>query len=145
MQLIDDLFQMGGGYVLYFSDRTFVEFSADELGVDIYSPGCDAEGGSKAKRLKYFLKTSAPEARSTDPICATYVGSFLTLTIPPRGGRAAHRIGPYFRASLHSENAMNGAAISLCEIAAFIVITRRLSINDRCPVDLLVEVQLNQR
>ena len=65
MQLIDDLFQMGGGYVLYFSDRTFVEFFADELGVDIYSPGCDAEGGSKAKRLRYFLKTSALEARST--------------------------------------------------------------------------------
>ena len=65
MQLIDDLFQMGGGYVLYFSDRTFVEFSADELGVDIYSPGCDVEGGSKAKRLRYFLKTSALEARST--------------------------------------------------------------------------------
>ena len=56
---------MGGGYVLYFSDRAFVAFFADELGVYIYSPGFDFESGSKAKRRRYFLKTSVPEARST--------------------------------------------------------------------------------
>ena len=31
MRLIDELFEMGGGYVLDFSNRTFAEFFADEL------------------------------------------------------------------------------------------------------------------
>ena len=33
LRLIDDLFDMGGGYVLDFSNQTFAEFFADELGV----------------------------------------------------------------------------------------------------------------
>src|SRR5690349_8739927 len=44
LRLIDDLFEMGGGYVLDFSNRTFAEFFADELGVDIDSPQYEAEG-----------------------------------------------------------------------------------------------------
>lgn len=56
LRLIDDLFEMGGGYVLDFSNRTFAEFFADELGVDIDSPQYEAEGTSKAKRLRLFLR-----------------------------------------------------------------------------------------
>ncbi|MCP4349147.1 MAG: hypothetical protein GY795_27010 [Desulfobacterales bacterium] len=56
MRLIDDLFEMGGGYVLDFSNRTFSEFFYDELGVNIDDPRFEAEGTSKAKRLRYYLR-----------------------------------------------------------------------------------------
>lgn len=58
MRLIDDLFGMGGGYVLDFSDRTFAEFFSDELDIDIDHPKFSAEGTSKAKRLRCFLRAS---------------------------------------------------------------------------------------
>jgi Restriction endonuclease len=57
MRLIDDLFGMGGGYVLDFSDRTFAAFFSEELGINIDEPSYAVEGTSKAKRLRYFLKT----------------------------------------------------------------------------------------
>ena len=58
MRLIDELFGMGDGYVLNFSNKTFAEFCDDELGISIYDDRYEAEGNSKAKRLRYFLKTS---------------------------------------------------------------------------------------
>jgi hypothetical protein len=58
MQLIDDFFGMGSGYVLDFSDRTFGSFFEQELGINIDHPRFKAEGTSKAKRLRYLLKTS---------------------------------------------------------------------------------------
>lgn len=63
MRLIDDLFDMGSGYVLDFSDRTFAEFFDTELGVDIDRPYYRAEGTSKAKRLRFFLKVSDAPTR----------------------------------------------------------------------------------
>ena len=63
MRLIDDLFEMGGGYVLNFSNKTFAEFFDDELGINIDDSRYDVEGTSKAKRLRFFLKTSAPQVR----------------------------------------------------------------------------------
>lgn len=56
MMLLDDLFEMGGGYVLNFSDRTFARFFAEELNVDIDDPSYRRNGGSKAKRLRCFLQ-----------------------------------------------------------------------------------------
>ena len=55
--LINDLFQMHGGFVLNFSDPTFGDFFRSEVGIDIDHPSLKAEGTSKAKRLRYFLKT----------------------------------------------------------------------------------------
>ena len=63
MRLIDDLFGMRGGYVLDFSDRTFAPFFREELDIDIDQPKYAAEGTSKAKRLRYFLKTIDPPIR----------------------------------------------------------------------------------
>ena len=60
LRLIDDLFDMGGGYVLDFTNQTFAEFFADELGVAIYDPRWEVAGTSKAKRLRYFLRISPP-------------------------------------------------------------------------------------
>jgi hypothetical protein len=58
MLLVDDLFDMHGGYVLNFSDRTFAAFFRDELNLNIDDPAYSKEGGSKAKRLRYFLQTA---------------------------------------------------------------------------------------
>jgi len=63
MRLIDDLFDMGGGYVLNFSNKTFAEFFNEELGINIDDSRFDVEGTSKAKRLRFFLKTCDPQVR----------------------------------------------------------------------------------
>lgn len=57
MMFLDDVFGMGGGYVLNFSDRTFSEFFREELQIDIDNPLFARNGGSKAKRLRCFLQT----------------------------------------------------------------------------------------
>lgn len=38
MLFLEDLLNMGGGYVLNFSDRTFSQFFAEELNSDIDDP-----------------------------------------------------------------------------------------------------------
>lgn len=58
MLFLDDLFEMGGGYVLKFSDRTLAEFFQLELGINIDDPVYAKNGGSKGKRLRYFLQIS---------------------------------------------------------------------------------------
>jgi hypothetical protein len=58
MMLIDDLFEMGGGFVLNFSDKTFAQFFSEELNVDIDAPQYSQNGTSKAKRLRFFLQSS---------------------------------------------------------------------------------------
>lgn len=63
MRLIDDLFDMGSGYVLDFTNNTFAAFFHEELGIDIDDPKFSVEGSSKAKRLRYLLKTSDPLVR----------------------------------------------------------------------------------
>jgi hypothetical protein len=55
MKLVDDLFDMGGGYVLDFSDRTMASFFAEELNVEIDDPTYWEQGTSKAKRLRCYL------------------------------------------------------------------------------------------
>ncbi|MEH0166694.1 restriction endonuclease [Roseateles microcysteis] len=58
MLFLDDVFDMGGGYVLDFSDRTFAIFFAEELNIDIDDPVYARNGSSKAKRLRCFLQTA---------------------------------------------------------------------------------------
>lgn len=59
MRLVDDLvnFVRGPGFVLDFSDSSFADFFAFELKVNIDDPKYSAKGGSKGKRLRYFLQT----------------------------------------------------------------------------------------
>jgi hypothetical protein len=54
---LDQIFEMSSGYVLNFSDRTFAQFFADELNVDMYDSTYAKDGTSKAKRLRCFLQT----------------------------------------------------------------------------------------
>lgn len=56
LRAIESILEMSGGYVLDFSDRTFAEFFA-EYGVRIDDPRYSQQGTSKAKRLRYFLRT----------------------------------------------------------------------------------------
>jgi hypothetical protein len=61
MLLVDDLFDMHGGFVLAFSDRTFAQFFVEELNLDIDDPKWSQGGTSKAKRLRYFLQNTDKE------------------------------------------------------------------------------------
>jgi Restriction endonuclease len=53
-ELVD--FVRGRGFVLDFSDASFSDFFASELKVNIDDPKYAANGGSKGKRLRYFLQ-----------------------------------------------------------------------------------------
>jgi hypothetical protein len=50
----EDLFNMGSGYVLDFTNNTFAVLFRDAVAVDIYSPKYAVNGDSKAKRLRAF-------------------------------------------------------------------------------------------
>jgi hypothetical protein len=51
---LEELLEMGSGYVLDFSNRTFQEFFRDVVQVDIYSPRYEENGTSKANHLRTF-------------------------------------------------------------------------------------------
>jgi hypothetical protein len=51
---LEKLLQMGGGYVLDFSNRTLAEFVAETTGRDIYDAKYNYASGSKANRLRAF-------------------------------------------------------------------------------------------
>lgn len=55
----EELFGMGGGYVMDFSNRTFSEFLRESARVDIYSDKYAGNGDSKAKRLRAFIELEA--------------------------------------------------------------------------------------
>lgn len=57
--VIESVLQMGGGYVLDFSDRTFAEFF-DEFDVPIDDGTYRVDGHSKAKRMRAFLRNADP-------------------------------------------------------------------------------------
>lgn len=59
MQVVERVVGMGSGYVLDFSDRTFDQFIAHEIGVDATAPQYSVDGGSKAKRLRRILHSLA--------------------------------------------------------------------------------------
>lgn len=51
---LEKFFEMGSGYVLDFSNRTFQEFIIENTGIDIYEEKYDYASGSKANRLRAF-------------------------------------------------------------------------------------------
>jgi hypothetical protein len=56
MRILHEIFEMGNGYVLDFSNRTLSEFFEDELGIDIYDEKYAFNGDSKAKRVRAFIE-----------------------------------------------------------------------------------------
>lgn len=57
-QVLEKLFQMGSGFVLNFSDRTFKEFFKDDVRVEIYDEKYNYASGSKANRMRGFWQTA---------------------------------------------------------------------------------------
>lgn len=55
MPVVERVLNMKSGYVLDFSDRTFDDFIAHEIGVDATAPRYSEDGGSKAKRLRRII------------------------------------------------------------------------------------------
>lgn len=53
-RIVEDLFGMGSGYVLDFSNATFAEFFREAVNIDIYASKYDFNGDSKAKRFRAF-------------------------------------------------------------------------------------------
>lgn len=53
---LEKLFEMKGGYVCDFSDRTFGDFVLDSTGIDVYLEGYEEIGTSKANRIRNFWK-----------------------------------------------------------------------------------------
>jgi hypothetical protein len=53
---LEKLFEMGGGYVLDFSNATFREFVLESTDIDIYDEKYNYQSGSKANRLRAFWK-----------------------------------------------------------------------------------------
>ena len=60
-QVLESLLQMGDGYVLDFSDKTFAEFFNDELGLDIFNDKYNYASGSKANRMRGFWRAESNE------------------------------------------------------------------------------------
>ncbi len=80
---IEEVLDMGGGYVLDFSNRTFAMFFAD-LGVDIEP---EELGNSKARRLRAFLRAGSPSE----------VARVLRGLLEVRGGREGDDTSTAFR------------------------------------------------
>lgn len=59
---LEKLFDMGGGYVLDFSNRTLEEFVYDSVDAEIYDDRYHHGSGSKANRIRGFWKVE-PESR----------------------------------------------------------------------------------
>lgn len=55
MKLLDLIFEMEGGFVLDFSNRTFSQFFLGELEINIDDPLFSTDGTSKARRFRSFL------------------------------------------------------------------------------------------
>jgi hypothetical protein len=59
LRVVESVLEMGGGYVLDLTNRTFADFFG-EHGIDIDDGRFFADGPSKANRLRCFLRTSRP-------------------------------------------------------------------------------------
>lgn len=55
VRVLDKVLEMESGYVLDFTNQTFSEFFADEVGVNIDDPMYSEQGNSKGKRMRRFL------------------------------------------------------------------------------------------
>jgi hypothetical protein len=97
MRVIDDIFEMHGGYVLDFSNRTFSEFFETEAGVNIYQDIYARGGTSKANRLRTFLR-AAPDILAAKALRALWDYRSAISGAPNEGDQAAlHRQDRFFQ------------------------------------------------
>lgn len=91
MQVVERVLNMRTGYVLDFSDRTFDEFVAHEVGLDATAPRFSIDGGSKARRLRRILPTLSAGKQ------AKLLKAFLTYRDSPVRGGQVDRIDDEWR------------------------------------------------
>lgn len=60
LRFVEDVFEMGTGLVLDFSNRAFAEFFDEEFDIDIDDDRYTANGTSKAHRLRTFIALTEP-------------------------------------------------------------------------------------
>ena len=126
MRIIDRVFGMEGGYVLDFSNRTFAEFFHEEFNVDIYDDHWAVQGGSKANRLRSYLRRADPrtaldalnalwEYREASSVTADYpelddsVRAAYFRIIERLGGKSPE---PVVATATHQEPRVDAAATS---------------------------------
>lgn len=68
---LEQLFGMGTGYVLDFTNREFQEFIHENVGIDIYADKYAVNGESKAKRLRAFWE------READPLVGKVLAELI--------------------------------------------------------------------
>src|SRR6266436_5005627 len=78
-RFLEEVFEMGSGYVLNFTDRTFAEFFENELSVNIDDPKYRLKGSSKGKRLRAFLEIES------DAVVAKALRALWEYRDPVRG------------------------------------------------------------
>ncbi|MCK9360739.1 TIGR02391 family protein [Patescibacteria group bacterium] len=79
-QILEKLFQMGGGYVLNFTDRTMEEFFRDDLRIEIYNPSYNYGTGSKANRMRgFWLKGSDEEVGDSILKLIEYIATQIVI------------------------------------------------------------------
>ncbi len=90
LRVIERVLEMGGGYVLDFTDRTFSEFFS-EHGVPIDDPRFSSKGTSKANRLRYFLGVTQP------PLTGRVLAALLQHRLAWKPDVALNDLGAYGR------------------------------------------------
>ena len=120
MRFLDAIFDMGGGYVLDFSNRTMDEFFMEELEIDISHEMFSKDGTSKARRVRCLLQNadhstvirvlealwkhrkSIREENNVEEDVANAEGRFLSLleSIRSPGHHAAVVHNPFAAASI---------------------------------------------
>lgn len=93
-QTLEKIFQMGGGYVLNFTNQTMEEFFRDDVGIDIYNQKYDYSSGSKANRMRCFwLKADDKTVAKSIVRLIEYIESQIVMGNLRREDFPVERIG----------------------------------------------------
>lgn len=81
---LERILEMGSGYVLNFSNRTFSDFFDDALNIDIYNQKYESKGSSKANHMRVFWETEPNHivARALEALVEDW-SEYITQNTPP--------------------------------------------------------------
>jgi len=116
-QILEKLFQMEGGYVLNFSDRTMREFFIDDLSIDIYEEKYNYSSGSKANRMRGFWSAEDNKTVGLSILklieyveAQILIGSLKNSDFPPERINAGKKIGNRLLNNVKNENEISTEA-----------------------------------
>jgi len=123
-EVVESILQMGEGFVLDFSDRTFAEFFSD-FGVVIDDHRYRVDGSSKARRLRVFLRSAET------PLLARVLAALLERRLLKSPDGITHQELERFRAIIErlrqGDPRANG---SRCTSTSITEVTRRALFDD---------------